>query len=190
MARLNGVDYPTRTYPKSISIDLLGGPEIVANLRKWVEDIAPDKVAKAIKEEMIDLMEESKQECPYDVTNNHEKDDHGHLRDTAKVIQDVSQDQVITYGSYDTPYAIYVHEILEYHHLPPTKAKFLEDPVNRREKVWMTNITERIGDFYEDLIKNRQKYIYRRQTGEEYGRFSGGAPELPYYNNEMPEVPE
>lgn len=188
MARLNGVDYPTRTYPKSISIDLLGGPEIVANLRKWVES-APNKVAQAIKDEMIDLMEESKIECPYDWTNFHDQPlDGPHLRDTAKVIQDISQDQVITYGSYDTPYAVYVHEILEYHHLPPTKAKFLEDPVNRREKVWMPNITERMGDFYEDLIKNAQKVTYRRQTGQEYGRFAGGAPELPYYNN--PEVPE
>jgi hypothetical protein len=47
----------------------------------------------------------------------------------------------------------------------------------------MTNITERMGDFYEDLIKNRQKATYRRQTGQEFGRFSGGQPELPQYNN-------
>ena len=36
----------------------------------------------------------------------------------------------ITFG-YGVYYAIYVHEILENYHAPPTKAKFLEDPVNR-----------------------------------------------------------
>jgi len=32
---------------------------------------------------------------------------------------------------YGTLYAVYVHENLEARHKPPTKAKFLEDPVNR-----------------------------------------------------------
>lgn len=35
----------------------------------------------------------------------------------------------IVYGQAAAPYALWVHEILEHHHEPPTKAKFLEDPL-------------------------------------------------------------
>jgi hypothetical protein len=102
---------------------------------------------------MTDLMEESQKECPYDYKNPHDQgEDDYHLRDTALVSQWVNPDgAIVTAGSYNTPYAIYVHEILEYHHLPPTKAKYLEDPVNRREKHWLGNITQRMGDFYDDF---------------------------------------
>lgn len=35
----------------------------------------------------------------------------------------------IVYGQAAAPYALWVHEIMEYYHEPPTKAKFLEDPL-------------------------------------------------------------
>lgn len=35
----------------------------------------------------------------------------------------------IVYGQAAAPYALWVHEILEYYHEPPTKSKFLEDPL-------------------------------------------------------------
>jgi PDZ domain-containing secreted protein len=136
---------------KVINIEITGMDEIVGNLQRWIQ-IAPDKVAAAIKDEMINLMEESQKECPYDDLNPHGKYDNDyHLRDTAAVAQETDGTIITTYGSYDKEYAIYVHEILEYHHQPPTKAKFLEDPVNRREPFWLKNIVERMGDFYSEV---------------------------------------
>lgn len=35
----------------------------------------------------------------------------------------------IVYGQAAAPYALWVHEILEYYHEPPTKSKYLEDPL-------------------------------------------------------------
>ena len=134
---------------KVINIEIEGMDQIVGNLQNWVQNVAPDKVALAIYDEMTDLMVESQKECPYDEKNPHGAYDNDyHLRDTAAVAQETDGTIITTYGSYDKEYAIYVHEILEYHHLPPTKAKFLEDPVNRREKEWLKNITDRIGDMY------------------------------------------
>lgn len=49
----------------------------------------------------------------------------------------------ITFG-YDTDYAVFVHEILDNFHEPPTKAKFLEDPVLEAE--------ERIGEELLNII--------------------------------------
>ena len=73
--------------------------------------------------EAFKIMNESKKECPVDT---------GLLRSTGRV-----DDAVIEGGSvrvdlgYYTNYAIFVHEDLTKHHVWPTKAKFLEDPINR-----------------------------------------------------------
>jgi hypothetical protein len=142
-----------RSYPNNIEITISGIDEARALLTKWLES-TPQLVKDAVHDEMVDLMEESQKECPYDYTNDHTKDPNVpyHLRDTALVTQWCEPDdyRIVTTGSYDTPYAVYVHEILEYHHIPPTKAKFLEDVVNRREKEWLGNIMERVGDFYKE----------------------------------------
>jgi hypothetical protein len=159
-----------RQYPHQVVITLEGAEECKALLTKWIE-IAPDKVARVTREEMQDLMTESQKECPWDYNNAHE-DGSMHLRDTAKVAQQLDANGVTTYGFYDTPYAVYVHEILEYHHLPPTKAKFLEDPVNRREKEWIPNIARKLDDFYEAFAK-RQGARQLKAAGHLVGRFTG-----------------
>jgi len=46
---------------------------------------------------------------------------------------------------YSTNYAIFVHEILENYHVPPTKAKFLEDPVNKNISKVTESINRRIS---------------------------------------------
>ena len=143
-----------RSYPNSIEITITGIDEAHALLTKWLVS-APEKVKVAIHDEMVELMEESQKECPYDYNNDHTKNTEVpyHLRDTALVTQwtDPDEYRIVTAGSYNTPYAVYVHEIMEYHHLPPTKAKFLEDPVNRRENIWLSNIMDKIGDFYVEI---------------------------------------
>jgi hypothetical protein len=57
----------------------------------------------------------------------------------------------IVYGQAAAPYALWVHEILDAYHEPPTKAKFLEDP--------LTNSLEdfRVGfrKVLEDAIEGR-----------------------------------
>lgn len=59
----------------------------------------------------------------------------GMLRGSGDVGIDTSSDaQLIVYIGYGGPsasYALSVHENLAAHHAPPTKAKYLEDPVNR-----------------------------------------------------------
>jgi hypothetical protein len=49
------------------------------------------------------------------------------LHDSGHVAKNADADYSVVFGGTDAPYAIYVHEILEYEHKPPTKAKFLED---------------------------------------------------------------
>jgi hypothetical protein len=141
---------------KIISIQVSGGEQLRARLSAWMEK-APEKVLEAEKIVMESVMEEAKYECPWDYNNPH-NDGTPHLRETGAVAQvlegDMSSDgmtsQIITYGSFATPYAVYVHEILENHHIPPTKAKFLEDPANRHAAVYLTELTRAFGDLYEN----------------------------------------
>lgn len=80
-------------------------------------------IASGLFQEMSEIMSESHDECPVKF---------GRLKATGQV-----EEPIIMSGrtscrmGYSTKYAIYVHEILENYHAPPTKAKFLEDPVNR-----------------------------------------------------------
>jgi hypothetical protein len=59
----------------------------------------------------------------------------------------------IVYGGAAAPYALWVHEILENYHEPPTKAKFLEDP--------LTNSVEKFREGFrrvlDDAIEGRFK---------------------------------
>ena len=55
-----------------------------------------------------------------------------------------SPGEITVYGSFTAPYAVYVHEILENRHDWPTKAKFLEDPANRRAAVLISNLRRKL----------------------------------------------
>jgi len=54
----------------------------------------------------------------------------GALKGSGSVVIDGNEVD-IGYGGPSAGYALHVHEDLTAHHRPPTKAKFLEDPVNR-----------------------------------------------------------
>src|SRR5512133_4321150 len=125
---------------KVIGVSIEGTNQARANLRVLMERI-PETVRQATLENMQDVMIESQEECPYDWNNPH-ADGTPHLRDTAKSGFDDSggEDTIIVYGSYSTPYAVYQHEIMEYNHLYPTKAKFLEDPANRHASRWVSDL--------------------------------------------------
>jgi len=129
---------------KFIDVQLQGGDQCRANLRVWVEKL-PAATGQAFLEEMKETIEEAKVECPYDYENQH-LDGTPHLRDTGHAeIGIQTQDQIVVEGAFNTPYAVYVHEILENHHIYPTKAKFLEDPANRRAPRLLGNVARKLG---------------------------------------------
>lgn len=137
---------------KLIEVQIQGGDQARANLANWWAK-APRETEQAFYQEMEETMLESHRECPYDELNGHH-DGTPHLRDTARVGTDLQGDEIIIYGSYATPYAVYVHEILAYHHDWPTKAKFLEDPATRRARVLIENIKRRMAALFRDPISN------------------------------------
>lgn len=130
---------------KFIDVQIQGTAEAKANLKVWVDKM-PMATGQAFLEEMQDTMKESQVECPWDYENEH-LDGTPHLRNTAnsEMVIEEGSGKVVVYGSYSTPYAVYVHEILENHHIYPTKAKFLEDPANRRAKVLIGNVAQKLG---------------------------------------------
>ncbi|MBC7340954.1 MAG: HK97 gp10 family phage protein [Clostridia bacterium] len=106
------------------------------NLRKLAQQY-PDEVFAELYAEAEEIMTESKEECPVDT---------GTLRDSGFVEPDKSRYRVrVGYGGPATKinpktgqmsdeYAVIVHEDLNAHHKAGKKAKFLEDPANRRLK--------------------------------------------------------
>jgi hypothetical protein len=72
----------------------------------------------------VKVFERSQYEVPVDT---------GALRSSGYITQPyVFGNQVaisIVYGQAAAPYALWVHEMMESYHEPPTKAKFLEDPL-------------------------------------------------------------
>lgn len=135
---------------KFIEVQIQGTEQLRANLANWWVKF-PHETQLAFYQEMEETIKESKVECPWDFTNPH-NDGTPHLRETARTDQDVSNNEIVTYGSYNTPYAVYVHEILSYHHDYPTKAKFLEDPACRRARVLVGNIKRKMGAMFKEKI--------------------------------------
>ncbi len=72
----------------------------------------------------VKVFERSQFEVPVDT---------GALRSSGYITQPfVAGNQIaisIVYGQAAAPYALWVHEMMESYHEPPTKAKFLEDPL-------------------------------------------------------------
>lgn len=100
-----------------------GVDEIIADLRRLASEY-PNAVAKALWDEAWIIMNLSKEQCPVKT---------GILRASGHVDDPVVSDGnlSVTFG-YTMSYAIFVHENLEAYHYPPTKAKFLEDPMTFR----------------------------------------------------------
>ena len=99
------------------------GDALAGDLQRLIGEY-PRETAQGMVQELESVMAESQLECPVDK---------GILVATGAV-----EDPVITPGSitcglgYGTNYGIHVHERLDVFHMPPTKAKFLEDPLMRR----------------------------------------------------------
>ena len=97
-----------------------------------------EATASALFLELSVIMRESHDECPVEF---------GRLRSTGVVSDPEMLPGLIKCKmGYSTEYAIFVHEILENYHAPPTKAKFLEDPVNRNIDKVPQAINKRIAN--------------------------------------------
>lgn len=94
-------------------------------------------LAKALYGEARSIGTESVHLCPHDT---------GFLRSTFHVeppkISGLDVDVALGYGA---DYAVYVHEILDSHHNPPTQAKYLEKPIMDRAPVLARNIAARMS---------------------------------------------
>lgn len=106
---------------KVVSVQLTGDEEVMRNLVRYA-DLYTRETKTALTTEAHLIMADSQKECPIDT---------GRLRGSAYVEQQESGDVVVEMGYADIEYAIYVHEDLTKEHHYPTKAKFLEDPLNK-----------------------------------------------------------
>jgi hypothetical protein len=97
--------------------------EMISQMPADVDDAAMDWA--------LNVKGESQIECPVNT---------GLLRGSAYVERD--GDDIVL--GYSMGYAVYVHENLEAHHAPPTKAKFLIDPVMRELDALQEQIAERL----------------------------------------------
>jgi hypothetical protein len=83
---------------------------------------------KKVEKLMNQILKRAKELCPVDT---------GELKKSGEVVHRGGRGLKRYEVRFTAPYAIYVHEILEYYHKPPTQAKFLEAAVN-----------EKIANFY------------------------------------------
>ena len=89
-------------------------------------DQYPDAVSVALQRVLEEILTESKKICPVKT---------GYLRGSGYVSEPIiGYGQILTTIGYSAEYAWWVHENLEANHHPPTKAKFLEEPLQMYSK--------------------------------------------------------
>lgn len=110
----------------TVRVTVVGAGEIAAELHKWALTL-PEQTVQAMAKEGEMLLAESKRECPHDS---------GALRNSGYAEK---RDMSVEVG-YSQVYALRQHEELGYRHKPPTKAKYLEDPFDRRAPTMHLNI--------------------------------------------------
>ena len=99
-----------------------GDKQVVQQMNRFLREY-PDKVAKAFVQAQIPITRGTLQECPVD---------YGRLRGSYTLEGPIlAGSDIYVVHRYSADYAFWVHERLDLAHVSPTKAKFLEDPVNR-----------------------------------------------------------
>jgi len=113
--------------------------EIVERLNQLLVEY-PEQVKNAVWEELQTVLVESKKECPVDS---------GALRGSGHVPEpEVTDGNIRATIGYSQGYAYWVHELIDNWHEPPTKAKYLEDPLMAA----LPTITEKIIERVEAMI--------------------------------------
>jgi hypothetical protein len=130
-----------------MTINIVTGQDVKdqKDLERAIDDYIThyfDEVRKALYQWGRETMNISRKQCPINT---------GRLRASRRVSiprKDTSGSFFIDL-SYNTDYAVRVHENLEAYHKPPTKAKYLEDPVRERLPHLQENIIKRINRWHE-----------------------------------------
>lgn len=114
--------------------------KVVAAMRAIGGDKMRQALAAALYREAEGLITEAKQETPVDT---------GALRASGHVRQpEIKENEIVVrcgFGGVGAPYGLYVHENLEASH-PVGKAKYLEDPANRRAPTMEERVGRDIGN--------------------------------------------
>lgn len=122
---------------KVLSVEVKGDKEVIAKLAAYSLN-ATRAMANALYEEAQGLITEAKEETPKDT---------GALRSSGHVELPQIEGTKVTveagFGGAAVDYAIYVHEDLEAYHTNG-KAKYLEDPLNRRSRGMDDRIAEKM----------------------------------------------
>jgi hypothetical protein len=122
----------------------IDGDEQLVNALKSGSQLAPRAIAQAIWEEANLIFAKSQILVPVDT---------GVLRGSGGVSAPQMGNEGyfvdIFYGGPAAPYALYVHEIIENYHKPPTQAKYLEQPLMQAQSTIQQNIKDRIIDIIE-----------------------------------------
>jgi hypothetical protein len=120
-----------------ITKDITSVKEITQDMKR-IQNMYPSAIAGALTDEAWLIMNMSQDQCPVEF---------GRLRATGQVgVPENNGNSTSIKMGYSTDYAIYVHENLEARHLAPTKAKFLEDPVDFYRWGFMDRVGRRINE--------------------------------------------
>jgi len=123
---------------KAIKMELFGDKELINALKKGGEK-SPHAIAQAIWEEANLIFAKSQVLVPVDT---------GVLRGSGGVSAPQQGPQGyfvdVFYGGPAAPYALFVHEIIENYHKPPTQAKYLEQPLMEAQAELQSRIKDRI----------------------------------------------
>ena len=126
-----------------IRFDLNGDEQLVKALKSGKEK-SPQAIAQAIWEEANMIFAKSQILVPVDT---------GVLRGSGGVSAPQLGSQGyfvdIFYGGPAAPYALYVHEIIDNYHNPPTQAKYLEQPLMEAMDGLQSRLKGRIVDIIE-----------------------------------------
>lgn len=110
----------------------LVGTKEVANELRAIRKVVDAELDRGLREEADETLILSNYYCPIKS---------GALRSSGHVVpRGMGQYDIV----YDIWYAGYVHEILRYHHAPPTQAKFLERAAMERHRDIERNLHARI----------------------------------------------
>jgi len=106
-----------------VVIPLKSTKQLMDGLKRFQKSF-PEEIAKATARCVAyDIIKPSVRECPVKT---------GVLRASVFIDDPVVRDGNLSIGfGYTRYYSVYVHENLDSYHKPPTKAKFLEDPMMR-----------------------------------------------------------
>lgn len=100
------------------TIKIVGAAAIISNLKRFVTGF-DSKAEKALDDVAFNILAESRDQAPFDI---------GTLIKSSKVEKSAPLQRTI---SYNTPYAVKLHEHPEFHFRNGRKAKYLEDPLKK-----------------------------------------------------------